>query len=74
MRKPVETLRKWRTQGYGPPAAKTGRSLLYRKAGIDEWLAERELESGRGRTHLAVGAPKGADADRTLARNHPATA
>jgi excisionase family DNA binding protein len=49
LRKPVETLRKWRTQGYGPPAAKTGRSLLYRKAGIDKWLAERELESGRGR-------------------------
>lgn len=51
LRKPVETLRKWRSQGYGPRAAKAGRSLLYRRAEIDRWLQEQEREPvGRARS------------------------
>jgi excisionase family DNA binding protein len=44
MRTPVETLRKWRSQGTGPRAARAGRSLLYRRSEIDRWIREREQE------------------------------
>jgi predicted site-specific integrase-resolvase len=47
---PVESLRKWRSAGTGPPVAKVGRHLRYRKAQVDRWLAEREREAlSRGR-------------------------
>lgn len=49
MQKPVETLRKWRSQGYGPKAARAGRSLLYRRSEIDRWIRSQEEEPiGRG--------------------------
>jgi hypothetical protein len=41
----TQTLRLWRRQGYGPPAIKIGRQVLYRIAGVDEWL--RKLEAGK---------------------------
>ncbi len=47
LRIPVETLRRWRTQGTGPRAAKVGKHLRYRKAEIDRWLEEREREAAR---------------------------
>lgn len=39
---PVETLRKWRTQGHGPPAAKLGRHLRYDKDEVDRWVTEQK--------------------------------
>ena len=50
MQRPVDTLYKWRSQGYGPRAAKVGRSLLYRRSEIDRWVRELEQEPvGRAR-------------------------
>jgi excisionase family DNA binding protein len=37
-----ETLRKWRAQGAGPPVAKLGRHLRYRKDALDQWVKEQE--------------------------------
>lgn len=39
LRKPVNTLYAWRHRGYGPPAIKVGRTLLYRRGDVDDWLA-----------------------------------
>jgi excisionase family DNA binding protein len=44
LRKPIETLRKWRSQGTGPRAAKAGRNLLYRRSEIDRWVREQERQ------------------------------
>jgi excisionase family DNA binding protein len=41
---PVETLRKWRSQGHGPKAVKLGRHLRYRLDEIDRWIAEQEQQ------------------------------
>ena len=35
------TLNKWRVQGCGPKFVKLGRSVAYRPADIDAWLAEQ---------------------------------
>jgi excisionase family DNA binding protein len=45
---PVQTLRRWRAQGDGPPAAKLGKHLRYPKDGVDRWVAERQQHSTRG--------------------------
>lgn len=47
LRVPVETLRKWRSQGTGPRAARVGRYLRYRRVEVDRWLTERERERAR---------------------------
>lgn len=39
---PVNTLYRWRTTGYGPPAARVGKHLRYRKRDLDAWL-ERQF-------------------------------
>lgn len=39
------TLAKWRLSGYGPIFAKLGRRVIYRKADIDEWLADKRHSS-----------------------------
>lgn len=39
LRTPVATMYRWRTQGEGPPAAKVGRRLLYRRAELTSWVA-----------------------------------
>jgi excisionase family DNA binding protein len=39
---PVATLRWWRVQGTGPPAAKLGKHLRYNKEELERWVAERE--------------------------------
>jgi excisionase family DNA binding protein len=44
IRTPVETLRKWRTQGTGPKAARIGKRLLYRRSELDRWVKSRERE------------------------------
>lgn len=33
-----DTLRKWRAERHGPPAAKIGRRLAYRRSEIDAWI------------------------------------
>ncbi|HYT88107.1 MAG TPA: helix-turn-helix domain-containing protein [Gemmataceae bacterium] len=39
---PVATLRWWRAQGTGPPAAKLGKHLRYDKDELDQWIAEQK--------------------------------
>jgi hypothetical protein len=36
------TLRKFDTEGFGPPKTPIGRKILYRRAAVTEWLLERE--------------------------------
>lgn len=38
----VRSLRRWRTEGRGPPYARVGKNVLYRYAGILRWLERRE--------------------------------
>jgi excisionase family DNA binding protein len=42
---PVATLYAWRNKGKGPPAARVGKHLRYRKSGVDQWLDE-QTENG----------------------------
>jgi excisionase family DNA binding protein len=44
---PVDTLRKWRSQGTGPRCAKLGKHLRYRQAEVDRWIHEREQDGRR---------------------------
>jgi excisionase family DNA binding protein len=53
LRRPVDTLRHWRKQGYGPKAARVGRGLLYRRAEIDAWVAQQEREQQAERAQPA---------------------
>lgn len=32
------TVRYWRATGYGPPSFRVGRRVVYREAGVREWL------------------------------------
>ena len=41
LRTPVATLHQWRYLGQGPPAAKVGRRLVYRRTDLDQWVRER---------------------------------
>lgn len=41
LRVPVGTLYNWRVTGEGPPAARIGRHLRYRKVDVEAWLAKR---------------------------------
>jgi DNA-binding transcriptional MerR regulator len=38
---PLETIRKWRATGYGPPAARLGRHVRYRRSDVLRWEQER---------------------------------
>jgi predicted DNA-binding transcriptional regulator AlpA len=37
---PLETIRKWRSTGYGPPAVKLGRHVRYRRSDVLRWEEE----------------------------------
>jgi excisionase family DNA binding protein len=41
LRVPVATLYNWRSTGTGPPSAKIGRHLRYRRVDVEAWVAER---------------------------------
>ena len=41
----ASTLEKYRTYGGGPPFAKRGRKVLYRRSDVDAWLAETVVAS-----------------------------
>lgn len=38
---PVNTLRFWRQNGYGPKAVKIGRRLRYRRADVEAWFEQK---------------------------------
>lgn len=38
-----ETLRRWQAQGIGPPLAKLGRRVLYRREAVRQWMVSREM-------------------------------
>ena len=44
------TLLRWTRLGKGPPSVKVGRSLYYRRASVEDWLASLELADGPGAT------------------------
>lgn len=46
----VATLEKKRVHGNGPPFLKLGRSVRYRLADLDEWMARRLVASTSERT------------------------
>ncbi len=43
----LRTLDRWETQRIGPPRTVIGRTVLYRKDSVAEWLQEREQRRGR---------------------------
>jgi predicted DNA-binding transcriptional regulator AlpA len=45
LRQAVKTLANWRVLGSGPRFVKYGRSVRYRQADIDAWLAEKSRTS-----------------------------
>jgi DNA-binding transcriptional MerR regulator len=34
----INTVRYWRTTGYGPKSARIGRRVVYRRANVDAWI------------------------------------
>jgi len=38
------TLSRWHALRVGPPRCKVGRTVLYRKDAVDEWLAKHETQ------------------------------
>ncbi|KFK91522.1 MerR family transcriptional regulator [Streptomyces sp. JS01] len=42
LNKPVNTIRGWRHRKVGPTGFRLGRDIVYRRAVVDSWLAERE--------------------------------
>ena len=41
-RKHIRTVMRWRERGEGPPFVRLGKTVLYRKAAIREWLLAKE--------------------------------
>ena len=41
LRRSPRTLEKWRVTGDGPPFCRAGSSVLYRRADVDNWLANQ---------------------------------
>ena len=49
----ADTLQNWQTRRVGPPCARIGRKVLYRREAVREWLRNQEMPAqgsrGRGR-------------------------
>lgn len=45
----VETLRRWEAQRTGPTCVRAGRKVYYRRAAIEAWLEDQELDAPRRR-------------------------
>jgi hypothetical protein len=45
VRRPESTLAYWRHRGEGPPYAKVGRRVLYRRLDVEAWLSGQFAES-----------------------------
>jgi len=43
----VWALRAWRKRGYGPPHGKLGRTVLYRRKDVDDFMQSRLEQSGK---------------------------
>ena len=41
VRRPASTLAYWRQRGEGPPYAKVGKRVLYRREDVEAWLEEQ---------------------------------
>jgi len=41
IRRPTSTLAYWRHRGEGPPFAKVGKRVLYRRHDVEKWLTEQ---------------------------------
>jgi excisionase family DNA binding protein len=51
LRVPPKSMYIWRHKHTGPPAARVGRHLRYRRADVDRWLERQaELPAGSGDT------------------------
>lgn len=46
----VDTLRRWQARREGPPCAKIGRHVFYRRVAVHEWLQGRESLPTRRRS------------------------
>lgn len=44
-----QSVRRWRTRGYGPPVLKVGGAVRYRVEDVEAWL-ERQTESSSSST------------------------
>lgn len=47
VRRPGSTLAYWRYMGEGPPFAKIGKRVLYRRVDVEEWLARQFTRRGQ---------------------------
>ena len=43
----VETLRRWEAMRFGPPCARIGRKVYYRRDAVHDWLQFQEVPSPR---------------------------
>ena len=42
----ADTLQNWQTRRVGPPCARIGRKVLYRREAVREWLRNQEVPNG----------------------------
>jgi excisionase family DNA binding protein len=47
--RPVDTIRRWRYVGEGPPGVRIGRRVMYAKTDVEKWLQDRAAEESRVR-------------------------
>jgi excisionase family DNA binding protein len=47
-RAPISTVRYWRHMGTGPQSFRLGRRVVFRRADLDRWMAERENPAAAG--------------------------
>jgi predicted DNA-binding transcriptional regulator AlpA len=45
--RPIDTIRRWRYVGDGPPGIRIGRRVMYAKADVEKWLQDRAAEEAR---------------------------
>jgi excisionase family DNA binding protein len=48
LRVSLATVRRWRSEGTGPPWFRAGRSVRYSRRALDEWIKRQERERERG--------------------------
>ncbi|WP_170309508.1 helix-turn-helix transcriptional regulator [Paracoccus subflavus] len=43
----VDTLGRWEARRFGPPCVRAGRTVLYRRRAVQDWLAAQEMPRAR---------------------------
>lgn len=43
----VDTLGRWEARRFGPPCVRAGRTVLYRRQAVQDWLAAQEMPRAR---------------------------